>query len=88
MKANIHIVLRLPLYHCELNPIELAGSSVKNHVWINNKTFKLPDVNILILIATHCGHKLCGCGYEEEFFKTSKRKKTNCTKSTLLLTRF
>jgi len=28
-KANNVIVLRLPPYHCELNPIELAWSSVK-----------------------------------------------------------
>lgn len=43
------VVLRLPPYHCELNPIELAWSVVKNHVKSNNKTFKLPEVcNLLI----------------------------------------
>lgn len=37
------VVLRLPLYHCELNPIELAWPMVK-HVKVNNKTFKLADM--------------------------------------------
>lgn len=48
-KANNHTVLRLPPYHCELNPIELAWSSVKNHVRMNNTTYKLPDVKNLLI---------------------------------------
>jgi len=40
-------ILRLPPYHCELNPIELAWSSIKNFVKMNNTTFKLPDVQQL-----------------------------------------
>lgn len=48
-KANNHTVLRLPPYHCELNPIELAWSSVKNHVRMNNTSFKLPDVKNLLI---------------------------------------
>lgn len=43
------IVLRLPPYHCELNPIELAWASVKHHVKINNSSYKLPDVKTLLL---------------------------------------
>lgn len=31
LKSN-KVVLRLPPYHCELNPIELAWSVVKNYV--------------------------------------------------------
>jgi len=42
-------VLRLPPYHCELNPIELAWSSVKNYVRKNNTTFKLQDVKRLLI---------------------------------------
>ena len=42
-------ILRLPPYHCELNPIELAWSSVKNHVKMNNTTFKLSDVHKLLI---------------------------------------
>ncbi|XP_008181501.1 uncharacterized protein LOC103307625 [Acyrthosiphon pisum] len=38
------IVLRLPPYHSELNPIEIAWSWVKHHVLMNNTTFKLEDV--------------------------------------------
>jgi len=40
-------ILRLPLYRCELNSIELAWSSVKNHVKMNNTVYKLRDVKIL-----------------------------------------
>lgn len=42
-------VLRLPPYHCELNPIEMAWSVVKNYVKSNNKTFKLNDVKTLLI---------------------------------------
>lgn len=42
-------VLRLLPYHCELNPIELAWSVVKQYVRSNNKTFKLPDVKKLLV---------------------------------------
>lgn len=43
-----HTVLRLPPYHCELNPIGLAWAMVKTYVKQNNKTFKIDDVkNIL-----------------------------------------
>lgn len=48
-KNNNKLVLRLPPYHCELNLIELAWSSVKHHVKMNNKTFKLADVKTLLI---------------------------------------
>jgi len=48
MESN-KIVLRLPPYHCELNPIELAWSVIKNHVKQNNTTFKLNDVRQLLI---------------------------------------
>ncbi|XP_022162788.1 uncharacterized protein LOC111028449 [Myzus persicae] len=48
LKTNRH-VLRLPPYHAELNPIELAWSAVKNHVKQNNTTFKLNDVKKLLI---------------------------------------
>ena len=38
-----HTVLRLPPYHCNLNPIELIWSQLKRYVAANNVTFKLPD---------------------------------------------
>lgn len=47
LKVN-KLVLRLPPYHCELNPIELAWSVVKNHVKQNNTSFKLNDVRTLL----------------------------------------
>ncbi|XP_060864304.1 uncharacterized protein LOC132940594 [Metopolophium dirhodum] len=43
-----HTVLRLPPYHCELNPIELAWAMVKTYVKQNNNTFKIDDVKNLL----------------------------------------
>lgn len=42
-------VLRLPPYHSELNPIEMAWPFVKNHMRSNNKPFKLSDVQNRLL---------------------------------------
>ncbi|XP_015380395.1 PREDICTED: uncharacterized protein LOC107174087 [Diuraphis noxia] len=47
-KENNKIVLRIPPYHSELNPIELAWSFVKQHVKTNNTTFTLTDVQKLL----------------------------------------
>ncbi|XP_048361522.1 uncharacterized protein LOC125437708 [Sphaerodactylus townsendi] len=44
-----HKVLRLPPYHTELNPIELAWRYIKGHVALNNNTFKLDDVKNLFV---------------------------------------
>ncbi|XP_046976331.1 uncharacterized protein LOC124542404 [Vanessa cardui] len=41
------IVLRLPPYHCELNPIELVWAQAKGYVAKNNKTFKMAEVKKL-----------------------------------------
>lgn len=43
-----HTVLRLPPYHCELNPIELAWAMKKTYVKQNNTTFKIDDVRVLL----------------------------------------
>ena len=48
-KATGRTILRLPPYHCELNPIELAWAVVKGHVKANNKTFHLADVKRLLI---------------------------------------
>jgi transposase len=48
-KAANMTVLRLPPYHCELNPIELAWAQVKGYVKANNTTFKLNDVKQLLI---------------------------------------
>lgn len=40
-------VLRLPIGHCELNPIELIWAEVKRKIADQNKTFKIKDVNEL-----------------------------------------
>lgn len=44
-----HKILRLPPYHCELNPVELAWASVKGHVKKNNTSYKLCDVKTLLM---------------------------------------
>ncbi|CAH2105088.1 unnamed protein product [Euphydryas editha] len=41
------MVLRLPPYHCELNPIELVWAQAKGYVARNNKTFKMAEVKKL-----------------------------------------
>jgi len=48
-KQHNRTVLRLPPYHCELNPIELAWSTVNNYVKMNNTSYKLPDVKKLLI---------------------------------------
>lgn len=41
-------VLRLPPYHCELNPIELIWAQVKGYVAQNNTSFKLNEIKKLL----------------------------------------
>ena len=38
---TVHEVVRLPVAHCELNPIEMAWSQVKGYVKDNNKRYKV-----------------------------------------------
>ena len=46
MRAG-HTVIRLPPYHCELNPIELAWAAEKNFVAKENSEMKLDSVEKL-----------------------------------------
>lgn len=46
-KAQNKIVLRLPPYHCELNPIELIWAEIKNFVAEHNTTFKFADMKTI-----------------------------------------
>ena len=41
-----HTVLRLPVAHCELNPIELAWASVKGYVAKHTKNFNLTEIRL------------------------------------------
>ena len=43
-----HEVVRLPVAHCELNPIEMAWSQVKGHVKDNNKKYAFFKSTIVI----------------------------------------
>ena len=47
LQAHGHMVLRLPAYYCDLNPIELIWAFIKNQVARENTTFKLNDVKQL-----------------------------------------
>ncbi|XP_046145947.1 uncharacterized protein LOC123989268 [Osmia bicornis bicornis] len=47
-KQHGHTVVRLPPYHCELNPIELAWAQIKNYIKTRNTTYKLDDVQRLL----------------------------------------
>ena len=42
-----HKVVRLPPYHCELNPIEEVLAFVKGYIAANNKNFKIIAVQSL-----------------------------------------
>ena len=42
-----HEVVRLPVAHCTLNPIEMAWAQVKGHIKTNNRQFNLSEVERL-----------------------------------------
>lgn len=44
-------MLRLPPYHCELNPIELIWAQIKGDVASRNTTFKMVDLKNLFYSA-------------------------------------
>lgn len=48
LETHGHEVVRLPPYHCELNPIELIWADLKQFVARNNNTFRKDDVKQLI----------------------------------------
>ena len=57
-------MLRLPVAHCELNPIELAWASVKGYVAKHNKKHNLTEIEQLTPkgfehITTDMGRQLC-----------------------------
>ncbi|XP_037521034.1 uncharacterized protein LOC119397684 [Rhipicephalus sanguineus] len=43
--AARHFVLRLPPYHCQLNPIELVWNDTKRFVSSANRAFKMEELN-------------------------------------------
>ena len=46
-KAAGHEVVRLPPYHCELSPIEMAWAQVKGYIRVYNNKFTLTHVKEL-----------------------------------------
>ena len=51
INAHGHESLRLPPYHCNLNPIELIWAKVKGQVAANNKSFKMAETQQLTIDA-------------------------------------
>ncbi|CAH2091955.1 unnamed protein product [Euphydryas editha] len=47
-KSTNRRVIRLPPYHCELNPNELVWAQVKSYVAANNKSYKTDEVRPLL----------------------------------------
>ena len=52
IKKEGHSVLRLPPYHCNLNPIENIWALIKRDIAANNTTFKIADIINLAADAT------------------------------------
>lgn len=48
VKKSGRLILRLPPYHCNLNPIELVWAQVKQHVAVNNRTYSIEEVKQLL----------------------------------------
>ncbi|XP_076179541.1 uncharacterized protein LOC143152859 [Ptiloglossa arizonensis] len=46
-------VLRLPPYHCELNPIELIWTEIKKYITLHDTTFKFNDIKHLLVEAVN-----------------------------------
>ncbi len=46
-KKDGHDILRLPPYHCDLNPEELIWAQIKRYVAVHNKTFNIKDIHKL-----------------------------------------
>ena len=51
-----HEVVRLPVAHCELNPIEMAWATVMNYIRTNNKTFTMKEAQSLVGQGFRKGH--------------------------------
>ena len=54
-KAAGHEVVRLPPYHCELNPIEMAWAQVKGYIRVHNTKFTLTHVKETFAGFAHVG---------------------------------
>ena len=52
IKKEGHSVVRLPPYHCNLNPIENIWALMKRDIAANNTTFKIADIKRLASDAT------------------------------------
>ena len=69
-KAAGHEVVRIPPYHCELNPIELCWSQVKGYIKEHNKEFTLTAVKRL----TYEGFNKVGAAERKKHIEPVKRK--------------
>jgi hypothetical protein len=69
-----HKVIRIPVRHCDLNPIELIWVPVKVFVAKNNTTFRLKDVKELTYAAFGKITKDAWTKAEEHVVKIEKRR--------------
>ena len=67
-----HEILRTPVRHCELNPIELIWAQVKGFVAKNNTTFRLKDVKELTYALSEKLQKMCGQKQKNMWSKLKK----------------
>ena len=56
-EQNGHFVLRTPVRHCELNPIELVWAMVKSAVSKRNTSFRIREVEKLVHEELKQGHR-------------------------------
>ena len=74
-----HEVIRTPVRHCELNPIELIWAQVKGFVAKGNNTFRLKDAKELTYAAFEKLQKRCGQKQKNMWSKLKKEYcKENC----------
>ena len=69
-----HCVLRLPVKHCELNPIEIIQAEEKGWIARNNTTFKAKDMQKLFLESKGAISYLYGTQYKSSFISISVLK--------------
>ena len=64
-----HEIVRLPPYHCDLNPIELIWANIKSYVARKNTTWKMKDVQNL---CKEAGEQVTPANWRDAIQSTTK----------------